>query len=391
MPAETTTTVATPTPPVCGVPVARAKWFEHLFGFREDAATAPERLEHDEVKRTLKSKVNDVEYGVGHFATPSLAELRDQLRQNRDLPKGELVLSHIATKDVFELHSCKLYEGAVFQVASQFNCLEFASPDVTPEMGVTNYIYDSTQGPACSLAAPAATVLRNYFVQVPKTGQRGQTAYSQLNLLDDLLQTVQGSDGEAGPPPKKQKTGAAAAGQTPEPLIEVANGYTSSDEPRLQKFNRWLTCYSRDELAGKLKIGFHQDVEVPWSARRFVLLPPGDRQKVSQAFCSALACGYSDGSAEAWEPLATLVLDASYEATLTAAALRAVTSGSNKVLLTALGGGVFGNRDEWIDAAIAKACVKLRNVGLEVILCHFGSVDSGRVGRLESLIKQLSN
>ena len=50
------------------------------------------------------------------------------------------------------------------QAASQFNCLEFAHPGAVPENGVTGYIYDGTQGPACSLAAPAATVARNYFV-----------------------------------------------------------------------------------------------------------------------------------------------------------------------------------------------------------------------------------
>ena len=34
----------------------------------------------------------------------------------------------------------------------------------------------------------------------------------------------------------------------------------------------------------------------------------------TQAYCSALAVGYSEGSEEAWAPLAQLVLEASYEA-----------------------------------------------------------------------------
>ena len=34
----------------------------------------------------------------------------------------------------------------------------------------------------------------------------------------------------------------------------------------------------------------------------------------TQAYCSALAVGYSEGSEEAWAPLARLVLEASYEA-----------------------------------------------------------------------------
>ena len=53
---------------------------------------------------------------------------------------------------------------------------------------MTGYIYDGTQGPACSLAAPAATVARNYFVDV--NGEAGQRAGNQLNLLADLLQAA---------------------------------------------------------------------------------------------------------------------------------------------------------------------------------------------------------
>ena len=49
------------------------------------------------------------------------------------------------------------YEGALFQVASQFNALEMISPTVTPEEGATRYEHDRTQGPACAMAAGAAT------------------------------------------------------------------------------------------------------------------------------------------------------------------------------------------------------------------------------------------
>jgi hypothetical protein len=56
--------------------------------------------------------------------------------------------------------------GALFQVASQFNLLEMMSPSVTPEQGVTRYERDPTQGPACAVAAGAATIYRNYFAKV---------------------------------------------------------------------------------------------------------------------------------------------------------------------------------------------------------------------------------
>ena len=45
-------------------------------------------------------------------------------------------------------------------MASQFNLLEMTGPEITPEDGVTRYAHDRTQGPACAIAAGAATVYR---------------------------------------------------------------------------------------------------------------------------------------------------------------------------------------------------------------------------------------
>lgn len=49
------------------------------------------------------------------------------------------------------------YPGSVSQVASQFNCLEFIKPSVTPEKGVTIYADDYTQGPSCAISCGAGT------------------------------------------------------------------------------------------------------------------------------------------------------------------------------------------------------------------------------------------
>jgi hypothetical protein len=57
-------------------------------------------------------------------------------------------------------------------------------PGVSPEDGVTRYIRDRTQGPACAIAAGAATVYRNYCV--PLDGQTSQTRDRQLDCLQDL-------------------------------------------------------------------------------------------------------------------------------------------------------------------------------------------------------------
>ena len=98
----------------------------------------------------------------------------------------------------------KKNEGSVFQVASQFNCLEMVNPGVSPANGVTIYFSDRTQGPACALwfyffylfiylfifinvriceidtwhththikkSCPAATAYRNYFCGENNEGQ----------------------------------------------------------------------------------------------------------------------------------------------------------------------------------------------------------------------------
>ena len=85
--------------------------------------------------------------------------------------------------DVRTLHRRRANRNAVFQVASQFNCLEMVGPGSTPEDGITCYADDKTQGPACCLACPAATVYRNYFWR-----GRGQCGGSnrQINTVSDV-------------------------------------------------------------------------------------------------------------------------------------------------------------------------------------------------------------
>lgn len=317
-------------------------WFSQLFGFREGS--------YDETRQrfavegtTLRSLANDRSFPVGTFSTPTLASLRERAHEAR---RGRLEVTHEVVGDVLELHALPENRGALFQVASQFNCLEFADPREVPENGITDYSTDPTQGPACSLAAAAATVYRNYFV--PVGGGEGQTHDRQLDNLDEL----------------------AAMLGTPGEHFEVVNGYTWSDETRLRRLRELLATHGREQLSGAVKIGLQTDVGVTF-ARRFV--EPEEPTTVSQAFCSALSCGYSRVELDCWEPLATLALDAAYEATLWAAAVHARSEDGRppRVWLTFLGGGAFGNREEWIARAIGRALARLDGVALDVRIAHY--------------------
>jgi len=75
------------------------------------------------------------------------------------------------------------------------------------------------------------------------------------------------------------------------------------------------------------------------------------------------------------QPLAQLVLEAACEATLLAAARRRAEGRPGLVFLTRLGGGVFGNRPEWIDAAIRRAMRCVEHAGLEIRLVGFREVN----------------
>ena len=224
------------------------------------------------------------------------------------------------------------------------------APDRTPENGVANYAFDRTQGPACAIAAGAATIYRNYLV--PVGDQIGQTASRQLDGLQDLGESL-----------------AKALGTSVDALWTMRNGYAFPSAPGLPKIAAYLAGLSPESLdvqRGKLRIGIHWEVEVTDA--------DGERRPaVSQAFCSALPLAYSALPKPSWEPLARLVLEAAYEATLWAAVSQAQSGGSNIVLLTFLGGGAFGNAESWIHDAIRRALRIAVGCELDVRLVCYGA------------------
>ena len=156
-------------------------WFEKLTGFRETGYEETRaRLEVEGGR--LRSRVNGASYEIGELELVSLQALRERAKSAGNLPGR--VKTSVVTGDVRRMHRSPENAGALFQVASQFNLLEMVSPDVTPEHGVTRYQCDPTQGPACAIAAGAATIYRNYFA--PIEGGQGQTAKRQLDGLADL-------------------------------------------------------------------------------------------------------------------------------------------------------------------------------------------------------------
>ena len=273
--------------------------FETLFGFPERSPSGVRRgvrVEGD----ALVSRINGRSYACGRLEIPSLAELRKQVADSK-IPRKPSV-SHEIVADARSLHADAANAGAVFQVASQFNLLEMCGPNETPEMGVSKYASDPTQGPACALACFAGTVYRNYFV--PIKGQAGQTATRQVDCLADL---------------------GTALGNDRNRLWEMRNGYALATGDGLREIRHVLARAGEEErdcLRQLPRVGIQWDTEVTL---------PGGGHRLHQVYASALPVGYSAHPAKDWEPFARLVLEAAYESTLLAAALTPGSAGISHV------------------------------------------------------------
>jgi hypothetical protein len=333
-----------------------ADWFEDLTGFRE-LSYEKTRENLEVVGQTLRSRINNRSYLIGELEVPSLLELRNRAQQCVGPLAGTLEVSNVSG-DVRSMHRQPANRNAMFQVASQFNLLEMAGPHISPEDGVTRYIDDRTQGPACAIATGAATLYRNYFV--PVDGRAGQTRDRQIDCLKDL---------------------GDALGNGRNALWTMRNGYALCTEEGLATIARKLDALDArgtDALRDRLRVGIHSGVQVTDSA--------DGEPVVSQVFCSALPVTYTNIPAGRWKSFAALILEGAYEATVWAAVINAHRFSSNILFLTQVGGGAFGNDSRWIYDAIRRALKKVARVGLDVRLVSYGQPDP----RLERLARELT-
>lgn len=198
--------------------------------------------------------------------------------------------------------------GTLFQVASQFNCLESPGAFVTP---VSQYLTDPTQGPRAAVSAFPGALLRHYAAPAA-----------------DGRRFVQRDDGE--------QLELLAAVCSPG-VAEVKSGYLRAqdlaDPPR---FLRALI-----EQFEHLAVGVHTGIEVVLGADWAGGVPRAPHQLVTQVLTSTVAGGMYGSAAE--DPvgahLCQQLLRAAYLGTLAAAA----GLGMRRVVLTLIGGGVFQN------------------------------------------------
>lgn len=338
---------------------AEPSWFCRLFGAEEGSygetqglfalSTAPGGAD-------CLTAPNGRTFQAGLFETPSLKDLRSRVARECGTTSGSgaaLEFQNVIG-DARSMHAQVDSNGAVFQVASQFNCLEFLNSGVVPEDGVTQYEVDHTQGPACALACAASTVWRNYFVPLGDgeegaAAARGQTTSKQVNTLRDVQKMF-------GPG-----------------FLDVRNGYTFSDDVEsLASQVEAMQEEDLDALRAACRVGVQWGAEVTDEVRVSggeTAQAPSSPMLVTQVFCSALALG-SSPKLRYWRPFAQVVLDAAYEATLAVAAINLARGGPRDVYITLLGGGAFGNGPKWIEQAVRRALDLYVSSGLRVRLVH---------------------
>lgn len=243
-------------------------------------------------------------FRAGRFTTPTLRELRDSIPPGVRGGRSRLSLL-IGAHSLFDIGTLQAGAGpgALFQAASQFNCLEAPGARIVP---IRYYLGDSTQGPRASISALPGTFLRHYMAPGPE-GRFTQTDTRDINLLEDALD--------------------------PE-VARVQSGYLRSAGIRSGP----EALAQLNENFDKIRVGAHDNIDVlfghNWSGS-----VPNNHPGIGQVFTSTIALGgYSFGASNLRDLCAPL-LRAAYLGTL----LSAIQMKRRTVFLTLIGGGVFGN------------------------------------------------
>ncbi|MBL8923136.1 MAG: hypothetical protein JNJ54_30075 [Myxococcaceae bacterium] len=244
----------------------------------------------------------------GRFSVLSLGALHEAALLTRESAAPRVKLSVLAGADPLTdvgLLQATAPEGSLFQVASQFNCLEAPDAMLVP---VHRYFTDPTQGPRASISAFPGTLVRHYAAPASDGSRFVQTDARQLDLLANAL---------------------------PASVGRVESGYLLSQN--LKDFE--ATARTLEARFDDLCVGVHERVEVVFGANWDGPVNAG--QRIAQVFTSTFAGGgYSNARTEG--PLldvCRVLLRAAYAGTLFAAA----SLGTRTVVLTLIGGGVFGN------------------------------------------------
>jgi len=253
---------------------------------------------------------------AGQFETPTISSLEDKLGVPTPNELGSLKLSVIEgvspLSDIGWLQASSP-PHALFQVASQFNCLESPGPYVVP---VQDYFKDATQGPRAAIGAFPATLLRHYSTPDQSAPDQENLRFTQVTneRQVDLLATACGAN-------------------------MARNGYlTGRDIKHRESFADTLESNWR-----ALRVGVHDQVQVVLGYNWDGGPVSPEAPTIGQVFTSTVAGGDYHARLNlgdrVFERVARKLLRAAYLGTL----LASVLLKKDWVVLTLIGGGAFQN------------------------------------------------
>lgn len=272
-------------------------WFEDILGFNEK-----------DFDYTLEKIPEFIRNKMGIFEVFNIIQLKDKFNKIKKINNTHLQLNIKYRKthnniNKFDTSALQFYseENTLFQVASNFNCIEIPRADYNPFNGrfLTMQMNDSTQGSSAAGGAAFGSILR---LTIHKE--------KRINLLDEVP-------------------------------LKVNNGKLKySENIKTNKFNSDL-----------IKIGLHSNVEANF-LRSDEFEYKENNIKINQIFTSTCICSNNTDNKE--NELSSILLEKAYEATY----LCGIITKAPRIVLTLIGGGVFNNSIKLICQIIIKTHLK---------------------------------
>jgi protein-tyrosine phosphatase len=305
-------------------PLARQQVCDLLGVIEGQVKSAPHACFAVGADGNVTLQVKDRSYHAGRFEVATLATLKERTRATQGSKSGRIRLSVLrGTDPLTDIGTLQATapDATLFQVASQFNCLEAPANRLVP---IRDYPHDSTQGPRASVSAFPGTFLRHYFAPRENGERFVQTDSDNLNLL---------------------------SGAVPSNVARLKSGYLTSDLVSDMK----ALAKKLEENFDQIRIGMHDQVEVTLGANWGGVVE-APNQRIAQVFTSTIALGgYSrDDGSTALASVQAQLLRAAYLGTL----LGALALQKQTVVLTLIGGGAFGNSHRAIWDAIHWAIIQ---------------------------------